>query len=333
MEHDLLQNVTERVWLFLPSQDCSIQFLHEEMKLPPPLFPPSLFHLPCALSSVPMGELGSFTKPPKSIKEFLLDRYSLSNCRTFARKNESKTSVEHRGCKRCHWQDRILLSSVFFLPRLDRKDPEKGKPWCTGTVSAESHRWNSGENRGTTTVVRSRDKDRRASSWHHTAILRSFPRAPAEHPRHTLQVRGAGQVRHPPLGTAPGPAVPERCQHGCEGLRGPRGALPAALPARRFTCSPLYLLAALPARCPSCPPLYLPAALPARSPPAPAVPAPAPGAAGAVAPGAAAGQGRGGALRGAGRPPQPQVGARGPGLPPEAQGTAAPGALKALSQL
>ncbi|XP_019137720.1 uncharacterized protein LOC104685506 [Corvus cornix cornix] len=65
MEHDLLQNVMERVWLLLPSQGCSTQFLHEGMKLPPPLFPPSLFHLPCAGSSVPVGELGGFTKPPK----------------------------------------------------------------------------------------------------------------------------------------------------------------------------------------------------------------------------------------------------------------------------
>lgn len=73
MEHDLLQNVTERVWLFLPSQGCSIQFLHEEMKLPPPLFPPSLFHLPCAVTSAPIGEFGGFTKPTKRNKEFLLD--------------------------------------------------------------------------------------------------------------------------------------------------------------------------------------------------------------------------------------------------------------------
>ncbi|XP_031960169.1 uncharacterized protein LOC116441880 isoform X1 [Corvus moneduloides] len=65
MEHDLLQNVMERVWLLLPSQGCSTQFLHEGMKLPPPLFPPSLFHLPCAGSSVPVGELGGFTKPAK----------------------------------------------------------------------------------------------------------------------------------------------------------------------------------------------------------------------------------------------------------------------------
>lgn len=86
MEHDLLQNVTERVWLFLPSQDCSIQFLHEEMKLPPPLFPPSLFHLPCALSSVPVGELEGFTNSPKCNKNYLLDKYSLSNCWTFEKK-------------------------------------------------------------------------------------------------------------------------------------------------------------------------------------------------------------------------------------------------------
>lgn len=113
MEHDLLQNVMERVWLFLPSQGCSIQFLHEGMKLPPPLFPPSLLHLPCARSSVPIRELGGFTKPPKCNKAFLLDKYSLSNCWTFTRKSESKTSAEHKGCKRCHWQARVLLSPVF----------------------------------------------------------------------------------------------------------------------------------------------------------------------------------------------------------------------------
>lgn len=153
MEHDLLQNVMERVWLFLPSQGWSIQFLHEGMKLPPPLFPPSLFHLPYARSSVPIRELGGFTKPPKCNKAFLLDKYSLSNCWTFARKSESKTSAEHKGCKRCHWQARVLLSPVFFLPRLEKKELEEGESWRTETVSAEPHRWNSGENRGGTTTV------------------------------------------------------------------------------------------------------------------------------------------------------------------------------------
>lgn len=278
MEHDLLQNVTERVWLFLPSQDCSIQFLHEEIKLPPPLFPPSLFHLPCALSSVPVGELGGFTKPPKSNKEFLPDKCSLSNCWTFARKNESKISAKHRGCKRCHWQDRILLSSVFFLPRLDSKELEEGKPWRTRTVSEEPQRWNSSESRGTTTVVGSKEM-RAGERAAGTTPQSSVPsRAPAEHPRHTSssQVCGTGCGTRPSA-PAPGPAAPERCQLGCEGLPGLRGALPAALPALCFSCPLPYLPAASPAL-----PLPVPAPLPA-----------APGMAGA-----AAGQGRGGAQRG-----------------------------------
>lgn len=65
MEHDLLQNVTERVELFLLPQGCSIQFLNEETKLPPPLFPPSLFHSPLAVSPVSAVQFGDFTKPFK----------------------------------------------------------------------------------------------------------------------------------------------------------------------------------------------------------------------------------------------------------------------------
>lgn len=139
MEHDLLQNVTERVWLFLPSQDCSIQFLHEEIKLPPPLFPPSLFHLPCALCSVPVGELGRFTKPPKSNKEFLLDKCSLSNCWTFARKNESKTSAKHRGCKRCTGRTEYCSPLCFFFPGSIVRSWRKASPGVQGQYR-KSHR-------------------------------------------------------------------------------------------------------------------------------------------------------------------------------------------------
>lgn len=171
-----------------------------------------------------------------------------------------------------HWQDRILLSSVFFLPRLDSKELEEGKPWRTRTVSEEPQRWNSSESRGTTTVVGSKEM-RAGERAAGTTPQSSVPsRAPAEYPRHTScsQVCGTGCGTRPSA-PAPGPAVPERCQLGCEGLPGLRGALPAASPARCLTCQPCplpLLPAALPARFLSCPLLYLPAAAPARCLPA-----------------------------------------------------------------
>lgn len=281
------------------------------MKLPPPLFPPSPFHLPCALNSDPIGELGSFTKPLKCNKEYLLDKYSLSNCWTFARKNETKTSAEHRSCKRCHWQDRILLSSVFFLSRLNRKQLEEGKSRRTGTVLAEPHRRNSGTNRRTTTVVRSKEKraEERAAGTtpQSSALSRELPRStPATRAR--SQVRGTRQGRHSPLGTAP-------CPSAASAAVGDTG--------RCLFCPLLYLPAALPARCLSCPCRACrrrsPCPRRSRRLPARTCPERRPGRVGVEA------------ERGAGRPPHPRLCARRPGLPPGAQQV--PGNLKALSQL
>lgn len=286
---------------FVPSSFC----MKKRSFLLPFSLPP--FHLPCALNSDPIGELGGFTKPLKCNKEYLLDKSSLSNCWTFARKNETKTSAEHRGCKRCHWQDRILLSSAFFLSRLNRKQLEEGKSRRTGTVLAEPHRRNSGANKRTTTVVRSKEKraEERAAGTtpQSSALSRELPRSTLA-TRARSQVRGTRQGRHSPLGIAPCPS--------------------AASAAVGDT-----------ARCLFCPLLYLPAASPARAVPAGAAPraraAPGGSRRGHARSGGRAGSGRSGAERGAGRPPHPRLCARRPGLPPGAQ--RAPGNLKALSQL
>lgn len=64
-EHDLLQNVMERVCLLLPPQGCSIQFLIEEMKLPPLILPLNLFYAPCTSTPLSTMEFGDFTIPCK----------------------------------------------------------------------------------------------------------------------------------------------------------------------------------------------------------------------------------------------------------------------------
>lgn len=119
MEHDLLQNVTERAWPFVLSQGCSTQFLNEETKLPPPLFPPSLFHSPCAVSPVPLRSLGTSRDHPSVIKDFCLINIVtqiFGHLWAKAKARCKMPSAEHAGCERCRWHDGILLSPVFFFP-------------------------------------------------------------------------------------------------------------------------------------------------------------------------------------------------------------------------
>ncbi|XP_041888948.1 translation initiation factor IF-2-like isoform X1 [Corvus kubaryi] len=236
MEHDLLQNVMERVWLLLPSQGCSTQFLHEGMKLPPPLFPPSLFHLPCAGSSVPVGELGGFTKPPKCSR----------------RRSWRKASP---GVRR-RYQQNHADGTVARI--------EGGQlPWC--------------------------EAKRGGQESEQLAPHRNPPSLPQDSrgasPPHALALRCAGQGR---CGTRPrhprrAPPCPSAASTAVGAAGAPRGT------ARCLTC-PLPHPPAEPAGA-------APRARAAPSPVAPGGSRRLPAAPGADVPGAAAGQGRGGAER------------------------------------
>ncbi|KAL2306874.1 hypothetical protein Nmel_004818 [Mimus melanotis] len=91
----------------------------------------------------------------------------------FVLNSSESSSLTHRFSKkpfRCTATTKLLLgfyevslsqkANLAIISKeimLDRKELEEGKSWRSGTVSAEPHRWNSGENRGTTTGVRSKE--------------------------------------------------------------------------------------------------------------------------------------------------------------------------------